>query len=212
MNSVAWYALFSTVIALIFVAIRANKKKNTTGVSYWFLISLVVMIIAIVVGKLTTNTDINTTEGLQNTLVKKIGDNHISKVSIKDNVLVIKSKDFDFDSTAYLDDISNILKVSKNSKLAKDGVAINQVGPYTDSKGQESKGTDFVIYYSKSSLKSINFKNYGDVLTNDPDDLIQNATGYYLNYNFIKTDNSIYKAALVTNHNAFVEKNFKLYN
>ena len=203
-GSIGLVAFLASIIWLVYAFAKKQPKKKIIG-------ALAISFLIFVIGIANTPEPkpVSAKEQLKTELKKE--EPYVKSLTVKDDVLVVNTKDISLDDKTYMKDFSNILEKAGKSKLAKDGVAINQVGKYTDQKGQESKGTDFVIYYSNYEIKSINFKNYPDTLLSTPNYLLENATGYYVNYNFVQ-DSKIFNHSTITNNNKFIEQNFKLYN
>lgn len=135
----------------------------------------------------------DTTTGLKGYLNQKttIG---VKDVKMLDGVLVIKTSDMDFHGKTLgvgeLDSLIDGFSIAKASKLASNGVDFVQVGEYSDSKGHNSKDTDYSVYYSKSDLDSINWKNYSSVVYDDKDTFLENSTSYYFNPSFKNSDDN----------------------
>ncbi|WP_461240478.1 hypothetical protein [Paucilactobacillus sp. N302-9] len=131
----------------------------------------------------------STTKSVKNHL-KTEGMDNVKSVSLQENVLTISTTGLSFNGNfigaGSITTLVHILQYAKSSDLAKNGIALAQKGSYIDSKGNKFKEMDFVIYYSKDDLDSINFSNYNNIVSSDKNVFLDNATGYYINGNFVK--------------------------
>lgn len=123
----------------------------------------------------------NTPKSLQKHLKKKDADG-VKNVKVVNDILVVQTKDETFNGKylglAAVNDFADIMKYSKSSPLAKNGIAVTQIDSYQDSMGNESKNLSFLIYYNKATIDQINFKNYWQVLSGNPKVFLENASGY----------------------------------
>lgn len=138
----------------------------------------------------TKEAGVNDSKAIKSYLDDRNKFNHIYKsVAIKDNIIIVDTTGISFNSQEKTNtDIKHLgitLEQLKAYAINKNGVAFVQQG---------KSGFDYIVYYDKQDLNKIPSSYYATKLYKDPNKLMNNASAYSFNKDFLsKADKDFLK-------------------